>query len=298
MLKGEIEIFTDAIEKVAPFTCSLHAIQRYYGSKEVHSGIATFIIVNDQGWALTCKHVARLVPQAIQINKSYMEFNHLLQMPSPLPRLIRKKELERKYGFKRGVTAEIKLRFPPQLDFSQISIYNHPTTDLALIKFSDFTTDISTYPVFPKEEQQLRPGMFLCRLGYPFPEFNNYTYDEESKALTWTETGIQDSPLFPTEGMLTRHIVDKDGARIQFELSTPGLKGQSGGPAFDSAGRIWGIQSETVPRDMNMDVEQDVIRQGKKKKVKESAFLHLGYCIDIRVIKRFMLEHSVDFQEE
>jgi hypothetical protein len=34
--------------------------------------------------------------------------------------------------------------------------------------------------------------------------------------------------------------------KVKFiETSTPGLRGQSGGPLFDAKGEIWGIQSRT-----------------------------------------------------
>ena len=53
-----------------------------------------------------------------------------------------------------------------------------------------------------------------------------------------------ETPRFPIEGMLTRHIMH--GNEIAgIELSTPGLRGQSGGPLFNSEGLVCGMQSGT-----------------------------------------------------
>ena len=97
--------------------------------------------------------------------------------------------------------------------------------------------------------------------------------------------------------MITRRLLGKDKKIIGFELSTPGLRGQSGGPAFDVDGRILGIQAATGHLDMNFDIEQDVLRSGKKKQVKDYAFLHVGKCIHIEIVKEFMNENGVVFQE-
>ena len=97
--------------------------------------------------------------------------------------------------------------------------------------------------------------------------------------------------------MLTRHLV-KDGNVIGFEMSTPGLRGQSGGPVFDSEGVIWGMQSATNHLDLNFDVDQEVFRNGLKKRVRDSAFLHVGHCVHVDVLKDFMNEHKVQFTEK
>jgi len=97
--------------------------------------------------------------------------------------------------------------------------------------------------------------------------------------------------------MLTRHLVDDNGQLIGFEMSTPGLRGQSGGPAFDVDGKVWGMQSVTGHLDLDFDVDQEVIRNGLKKRVKDSAFLHVGHCIHVNVMKSFMQEHGIQYQE-
>ena len=98
-----------------------------------------------------------------------------------------------------------------------------------------------TFPIFPSETSNLQPGRFLCRLGFPFPEFKNFEYDKDNDQIIWTNIGRELTPRFPIEGMLTRFVLDNENNRIGFELSTPGLRGQSGGPAFDTDGKVWGM---------------------------------------------------------
>jgi hypothetical protein len=174
----------------------------------------------------------------------------------------------------------------------------HSKYDIALLKFTEFTRLIcKSFPVFARNGADLKQGKFLCRLGFPFPEFTNFEYDPTNDSIRWTEEGRQETPRFPIEGMVTRHLLDPDGEMAGFELSTPGLRGQSGGPAFDAEGRIWGMQARTGHLDLDFDVDLDVVREGSKRRVKDSAFLHVGHCIHVDVLKQFMREHRVAFAE-
>lgn len=97
--------------------------------------------------------------------------------------------------------------------------------------------------------------------------------------------------------MVTRRLLDTDGNVFGFEMSTPGLRGQSGGPAFDAEGKIWGMQFATKHLDLNFDVDQQVLRQGMEKRVTDSAFLHVGACIHVDILKSFMKDNSIQFSE-
>lgn len=173
----------------------------------------------------------------------------------------------------------------------------HPTHDVALLKFKNYIKLLcDAFPSFAKDDTELRPGKFLCRIGFPFPEFENFEYDKANDRIKWTSTGKKGSPSFPLEGMVTRLVSDSAG-RWGFELSTPGLKGQSGGPAFDADGRIWGMQASTKHLDLSFDVNADLLRGGRKVHVTDYAFLHVGRCVDVTTLKNFMRSNSVDFLE-
>ena len=160
---------------------------------------------------------------------------------------------------------------------------------MALIHFRTFTRLLcNSFPVFAANGSDLKQGKFLCRLGFPFAEFSNFAYDGAADRIQWTTTGRMDTPRFPVEGMVTRYLVDNTGQMVGFELSTPGLRGQSGGPAFDAEGRVWGMQASTAHLDLDFDINQEVIRNGAKKRVSDSAFLHVGHCIHVNALKSFM----------
>ena len=69
-------------------------------------------------------------------------------------------------------------------------------------------------------------------------------------------------------------------------------------PAFDVDGKVWGMQSATNHLDLNFDVNVEVIRIGQKKTIRDSAFLHVGHCVHVDILKSFMKQHNVVFQEE
>lgn len=210
-----------------------------------------------------------------------------------------RKEIEQKYGFTRRTTYEMYNTFLNCVDTMEaIEAVEHPELDLALIHFVGFKKLFCTsFPVFPADTSRLKQGRFLCRLGFPFPEFSNFAYDATSERITWTDTGRVDTPRFPLEGMVTRHIANAAGQIVGFELSSPGLRGQSGAPVFDAEGMVWGIQVATGHLDLNFDVDQEVIRDGSKTRVKDSAFLHIGLCVHVDAVKQFMRSNNVAFRE-
>ncbi|MDP2857144.1 MAG: trypsin-like peptidase domain-containing protein [Bacillota bacterium] len=291
-------MFVNAIEVANEFTRPLHSISRTFRSTEVVPGAATLFIVNKDGWALTCRHVAELIMAADQVNPRYAKFTkELAAAPAGTKSKAWRKSLEKQYGYRAGVTVQIKNNFVNCADFQRFEIRMHDKLDLALIRFDQFSTlGCSQFPRFAKDGAALKQGKSLCRLGFPFPEFSNFAYDAAADDIHWTTTGRQDTPRFPIEGMLTRHIGEA-GKIVGFELSTPGLRGQSGGPAFDVSGTVWGMQARTAHLDLNFDIDQEVLRDGRKRRVQDHAFLNVGHCVHVDVLKDFMRSQGVTFQE-
>ncbi len=289
-------MFVQAIEKVAGFTRAIHSISRNFGSKEVQKGAATLFFVNKEGYALTCKHVAQWITQADQINHRYANF----QTQSKGLSGGQITSLAKKLGLDSSQTSEMRITFVDCVDkISNLKFHLHPIYDLALIKFEGFEKTIfGSTPIFKKEDHEIQPGTMLCRLGFPFPEFTNFELNQQAQVLQWSPTGNPRSPRFPMDGMLTRFLGDKEGKIYGMELSTPGLRGQSGGPLFDSEGKICGMQSRTKHLHLGFDIEEKaIIAHGKSKKVNDYAFIHLGECIHVSVIKEFLRENKVDFEE-
>ena len=67
-------MFVQAIDLVSRFTRPIHSIMRNYGSTRVSPGAATLFFVNDDGEAVTCRHVAEQLLNAENINQQYALF--------------------------------------------------------------------------------------------------------------------------------------------------------------------------------------------------------------------------------
>ncbi|MGR3809322.1 S1 family peptidase [Jiulongibacter sp. NS-SX5] len=285
-------MFVKAIEKAKKYTRPVHMISRYFGNDKVIPGAATLFFINKEGYALTCKHVVQSLVNAEQVNKR----NTLINTEKHLSDL----EIQRKYKIRPGDLLEQKNSFIDAIDrMDGYTVHVHPEFDLALIKFNGFKNLMVTeLAVFKKSSNQIREGKFLCRLGYPFPEFNNFKLNKVKGEIEWTTNGNSKSPVFPIEGMVTRFIGNKKGQVYGIEMSTPGLKGQSGGPLFDPNGLICGLQSRTKHLHLGFEIENmEVQSGGSTKTVSNSSFIHLGECIHVDIIKDFLRKHKVDFLE-
>ena len=295
-------MFIKAIETASQFTRPIHNIMRTYGGKQLLPGAATIFFVNDEGYAVTCKHVIEMLAGADGLNTRFNEFKREREptLASPKHKQLLK-GLELKYGFKPETVIQSKNNFVDSVDtMSGFTWHLHPTLDLAILKFNDFNKIHYGKPaVFLKDTGGVKQGKFLCRLGFPFAEFSNYTYNQNTDDIEWTQTGNQASPIFPLEGMITRFLGDNDNGIFGIEMSTPGLRGQSGGPLFDEKGLVYGMQFSTKHLHLGFDlIDKEIMVNTGIKKVSDYSFIHLGQCIHVNAIKQFLQQHNVRFEEE
>lgn len=293
-------MFENAIQKTSGFTRPLHTISRTYDGK-ILPGTATLFFVNDSGVAITCKHVATLMPAADEINANFIKFK---QERDRLPKDAKYKQalkgLELKYKYREETTIQHRNNFINCFDkIDQIVYHLHPTLDLAILEFKGFTQiHYTSHAVFKKDSSTIRQGNYLCRIGYPFPEFNNFRHNAQTDDIEWTNEGLSLSPTFPIDGIITRFLGDPSGSVMGIEMSTPGLKGQSGGPLFDTNGTVYGMQFATNHLHLGFDIrDREIIDGGKKTKVSNYPFLNVGLCIHAEEIKKFLREHSIQFSE-
>ena len=289
-------MFVKAIEEVGQFTRPIHTISRNYNEKTVNSGAATLFFVNENGYAVTCRHVIDLISNRANINSHYEAFTKEKALLGKKNYNKKIKELEAKYNFKLDTLIQLNELFygvTTDKNFNYRWI-NHPNYDLSIIIFENFKNPAyQSHAVFLKDTTVLKQGKFLCRLGYPFPEFTNFQYNEVIDNIEWTNEGQVETPRFPIEGMITRNLVDS-GKIMGLELSTPGLRGQSGGPLFNEDGLICGMQSSTNHLHLGFDMKNFEYNTGSKKiKVTNQPFLHVGHCIHVDVIKDFLDRKSV-----
>lgn len=288
-------MFEKAIIESHKFTRPILSIFRTYANKII-PGAGTMFFVNDKGVAVTCKHIAEIIMSGDGIWQKFAEFQkekNAFLADLKLKNKIR--DLELKYGFKPETTIQILSTFQNCFDkITGFKIHNHPTLDLAIIKFEGFEKiTYDSYARFVPESQPVNTGKFLCRLGYPFPEFNNFGINTITNNLEWTATGMQNTPIFPLEGMITRFVVEKNEI-AHIELSTPGLRGQSGGPLFDSEGFVYGMQSHTMHLHLGFDMkDHEVNTKFGQEKISNFPFLHVGRCVHAWQITKFLRENEV-----
>jgi hypothetical protein len=294
-------MFVNAIEEVAKFTRPIHTISRIYNEKIVSPGAATLFFVNEDGCAITCKHVIDLICNRSNINANYDKFSKEKVTIGKNQYKRRIKELEARYNLKADSIVQLNELFvncTTETNFNYRYI-NHPKYDLSILIIENFINpSYQSHAVFLKDASVLKQGRFLCRLGFPFPEFTNFQYNSVTDNIEWTNTGQVETPRFPIEGMLTRFLLD-GGIVFGIELSTPGLRGQSGGPLFNEKGIICGMQSSTNHLHLNFDMKNFEYKTGGKTiKVSNQPFLHVGQCIHVDIIKEFLTINSIKFYEE
>ena len=65
-------MFINAIETIQQFTRPIHTIVRYYGNDFATPWTGTLFFVNDQGIAITCRHIAENIINSEAINQRYI----------------------------------------------------------------------------------------------------------------------------------------------------------------------------------------------------------------------------------
>jgi len=295
-------MFVKAIQHISQFTRPIQTLIRTYGNKAIRPGLSTLFFVNKDGVAVTCKHVANLIMAANQKLQQYQQFKEkLAALPRDHTFEAAFESLIKEFKYTENTVVQVKNNFVGCVyPLHQIQVHNHPEHDLALLHFKGHKqVQYRGHATFLKDMNELKAGKTLCRAGFPFPEYKNYNFDEEKDEMFFLPRQNPNIPIFPLEGMVTRNIASKKGEIFAIELSTPGLKGQSGGPLFDTRGRIFGMQQSTKHLHLGFDIENKPIHtKHGQRKVNNYAFLHLGQCIRADIIKQFLDEKGYTYHEE
>lgn len=178
----------------------------------------------------------------------------------------------------------------PQCRLINISI-DEPA-DLAIGKLEPFDPSwVEEYPVLKNPSEPMPTGSSLCRLGFPFHEIRA-SYDQNTKTFS-LEEGVLPVPRFPNDGIHTRVVLvaTKDRSRtVKFiETSSPGLRGQSGGPIFDTNGHVWAIQSQTNSFQLGFTPS---VKIGEKE-IFEHQFMHVGWGTHVEELINFLKAKNI-----
>lgn len=295
-------MFVEALKQVQRYTAPVIVTWRLLNGK-VHAGVGTCIIVNADGWVLTAAHV--VAPLAdLQRDRPAVEAHRaaLSEIEADARLDDKRKRRERQRVHSKSTPTWVtdamltfampgkELHETPQRD----SIHTVPEIDLALSRLPGFEPlPDAVYPIFRQPVGEMY-GRTLCRLGFPFHEISA-VYDESAGTFR-IDVGTWPPAFFPIDGLYTRDAVmgtTADGRyeRVFIEITTPGLRGQSGGPVFDSRGHVWGVQSQTIHLDLGFTAA--VRRDGLE--VEEHQFLNVGRAVHGDTVTRYLRDMGVAF---
>ena len=288
-------MFAKACERVYKFTRPLIISTRTVDGT-VSSSCGTFIIINPEGWILTAGHL----------------FDSFVKYQQDMKKI---KEVEEINARKASMAVPGAMTLPDtmQLDPKWItnhsfwwggdglritSVYVNREIDVALAKLDGFRPDmVQEYPIF-RDPDTMRPGTSICRTGFPFANIAT-DFDEGSKSFR-IRNGVLPLPFFPNDGIHTRNVLKQNKSKegnydmLYVETSTPGLKGQSGGPIFDTNGHIYAMQVQTnhIPLGFHPISEYD------GKSIVENQFLNVGIGVHGKLLQQIMRDHHISFKVE
>lgn len=254
-------MFKNAYQQASNFTHPVLMSTRFKNGK-VESGVGSFVIINKEGWLVTAAHMLGGL-RAIKDPKNDTITHHALW-----------------WGNDKHIIKRFHLLDGNDLAIGQIENYD-PNFQKSYPKFID--------------PSQLQIGTSLCKLGFPFHEVKA-TFHAKNGRFTYAKN-VFPIPRFPIDGIYTRNAStgkSEDGKYeyLYLETSTPGLRGQSGGPIFDIDGNIYAIQSQT--RHLPLGFSPSVESNGNK--VVENQFLNVGWGVHVKTIIQFLEEHQVSYE--
>ncbi|SOE22740.1 Trypsin-like peptidase domain-containing protein [Spirosomataceae bacterium TFI 002] len=236
-----------------------------FGDGRIESGVGTFVIINKEGWIVTAGH---LLQGLIGFQKKHKDPKKSISHHSMW------------WGHDSHKISKFELL---------------EGNDLAIGKIENYNPDFQK--VYPKfiDPASLKAGTSLCKLGFPFHNVQA-SFNAQNGQFSYDKS-VFPIPRFPIDGIYTRNAVtgkSPDG-KYEFkflETSTPGLRGQSGGPIFDREGNICAIQSQTrhLPLGFSPAIEQN------GEKVIENQFLNVGWGVHVESILKYLDDHGVTYE--
>lgn len=230
-------MFVAALRRAAAFTYPYVGLRRDRDG-EVYSVVGAFVVLNRDGWIVTSAHIVQEI-LGLDGGGPVGAEQHADPSPSPHTEL---------WALPRFTEVRTQLT----------TVHVNRVSDLAVARLEPFeATSVPGFPVLRNARSApIEQGESVCRLGFPFHTVHA-TYSQETDEFD-IDAGAFPVPRFALDGIVSRFNVHREpgGSAATFiETSTPGLRGQSGGPLLDVVGRVCGIQSHTVHLDLGFDAQ-------------------------------------------
>ena len=292
-------MFESALETAGGFTFPYVGLRRKHDGT-VFSTLGAFMVVNSQGWCITAAHLMAEIVQAKQSARSVIDLDKRIDELKNHEGKLSNKQRHELHGLedqrKNYLSHSAEIWALPHFSETRPRIVEHHIAqhaDVAAFRLEPFdATTIARYPVLRGGHSSVKPGTNICRVGFPWHHVDA-TFDGESG---FNVTSGFPVPTFALDGMVSRFNAQKfpDGTQTTYiETSTPGLRGQSGGPLLDTDGRVCGLQSGTAHYDLGFDATYS--REGKE--IVERQFLNVGRALHVDDIKVFLDSLEIAYAE-
>lgn len=263
--------------------------------------MAAFVVLNRDGWFITAHHVVRQFQQMTESRRSLLDYEQQVAAIENDPALNRQERRRRLAQLAKVDVTRAVRDWSAWWSFQDVAAVDGdgiPPVDLAVGRLTPFRPEwVTEYPKLKDPSRGIDSGTSLCKLGYPFHVIKPL-FDEPTRRFTLPIDRMP--PLFPMEGILTRIVevelpegTEAPPYPLKFlETSTPGLRGQSGGPTFDRQGTVWAIQSQT----QHLSLGFDPVVPGSKKKEREHQFLNVGWGVHTETICNYLQARGITFE--
>lgn len=269
-------MFTRAIEMATKYTNPIVGLRRR-ANGEVFTTMGAFIVINREGWVLTSGHIVN------EIVGHGRDDTSAANDDAPEDRVVSHSELWALPGFV-GTRPRV------------VEAHVNRVADLGACRLEPFDAGaVTAYPTFRDcTAAPIAQGMSICRLGFPFCDVPaSYNDDRHEFVLDDRAFPI---PRFALDGIVARFnrrfAEDGTSSAVFIETSTPGLRGQSGGPLLDTSGRVCGIQSHTSHVDLGFDAQYST----EEGIVTERQFLNVGAATHVDEIRALLDSRSISYR--
>lgn len=271
-------MFSEAVQTASHFTFPYVGLRRRTDGT-VYSVVAAFVVINEDGWIATSAHIiGELMSSRQEADKTAAE-----GPDADAVRVQNVSEIWALPGFARSKPVLVNGRVNGAAD---IAIGRLEPFDPALIEHYPLLRDADADPILQ--------GMSVCRLGFPFHDVPA-EFDTAENQFRLPEHAFP-VPRFALDGIVARfnRRNGADGSSALFiETSTPGLRGQSGGPLLDRDGRVCGIQSQTAHVDLGFDARYAT---AGGEQITERQFLNVGVATHVDEVCELLDAEGVSYR--
>ncbi len=254
----------------------------------ISTSLNSFIIVNRDGWAITAGHTFDSMVKHENDRKKMEEINRMNvagQTGAPTNSVKMDPKFILNHSFWWGWDGVL---------ISEVTVDRK--IDIALVKLVNFKPEmVPNYPVFA-DPGSVSIGSSICRLGHPFfdPPTN---FDPVRNAFRIPKID-SDGALFVNDGIVSKIVTVKKSGNSQLDAtymdtSTPGYRGQAGGPIVDTKGRVCGMQINTLALPFGFHAVQD----GTKNPI-EDQFCCVGRGVHVKTIRQFLDSRNIRYGSE